>query len=148
MLKAISNSGGSGGGGGIQSINGDTTAAQTIVGGTDITANTVGGTTTITYTGSSGGGGIVRSISNASSTTSAGSTAGTDYVYICTGTFTITLPTAVSNSNLYTIKNAGSGTITVATTSAQTIDGVSTASLYDQYQSYSIISNNSNWSIV
>ena len=35
------------GGGGVSSINGDTTAAQLIVGGTGITVGTTGGTTTI-----------------------------------------------------------------------------------------------------
>jgi hypothetical protein len=42
--------GGSGGGGGIQSINGDTTAAQLIVGGTGISVATAAGTTTVTNT--------------------------------------------------------------------------------------------------
>lgn len=41
------------GGTGIQSINGDTTAAQLIVGAGTVTVATVGGTTTVTGTGSS-----------------------------------------------------------------------------------------------
>lgn len=48
-------SGGGGGTGNILSINGDTTAAQFIVGGTDIIVGTSGGITTIDYTGSGGG---------------------------------------------------------------------------------------------
>lgn len=44
----------SSGGGGITSINADTTAAQLIVGGTDISVSTVAGTTTISSTGGSG----------------------------------------------------------------------------------------------
>lgn len=44
--------GGGGGGGGIVSINGDTTAAQVIAGGTGISVATASGTTTITATGS------------------------------------------------------------------------------------------------
>ncbi len=97
---------------------------------------------------SGGGGGISRSINSVSGTTSAGSTANTDYVYLCSGTFTITLPTAVGNTNLYTIKNVGTGIITIATTSSQTIDGVTTQVLPTQYGSVGIVSDNSNWSLV
>jgi hypothetical protein len=98
----------------------------------------------------SGGGSstTTRSINSVSGTTSAGSTANTDYVYLCNGTFTITLPTAVGNTNRYTIKNIGTGTITVATTSSQTIDGVTTQVIGTQYLSLDFISNNSNWSII
>jgi hypothetical protein len=54
-----------------------------------------------------------------------------DYFIDCTsGTFTVTLPTAVGVSgNIYIVKNSGAGTITVATTSSQTIDGSSTKTL-------------------
>lgn len=45
---------GSGSGGGVASINGDTTSAQLIVGGTGISVATAAGTTTITNTGSAG----------------------------------------------------------------------------------------------
>ena len=106
------------------------------------------GTLTLTTTGSSGaatligntlnipqysGGssGITRSISTVSTNTSAGSTALTDYVYFVSGTTTLTLPTAVGNTNRYTVKNVGSGNVTIATTGGQTIDGGSTATLND-----------------
>ena len=46
---------GSGGGSGITSINGDTTTAQTIVGGTNINVSSVGGTSTISAVGSAAG---------------------------------------------------------------------------------------------
>lgn len=99
-----------------------------------------------TLSASGGGGGITRSINNISGTTSAGSTSNTDYVYNATsGTFTITLPTAVSNTNLYVIKNSGTGIITVATTSSQTIDGVTTQVIPTQYSSISVVSDGSNW---
>jgi hypothetical protein len=50
---------------------------------------------------------------------------GTDDVVICTsGTFTVTLLTAVGRSGKrFTVKNLGTGVITMASTSAQTIDG-------------------------
>jgi hypothetical protein len=47
--SSVGGSGG-GGGGGIDSINGDTTSAQVIAGGTGISVSTSGGTTTITNT--------------------------------------------------------------------------------------------------
>lgn len=71
-----------------------------------------------------------------------------DYFIDCTSnSFTVTLPTAVGNAGqIYIIKNSGSGTITVDTTSSQTLDGQSTITL-SQYNSITVESNNSNWSI-
>lgn len=91
-------------------------------------------------------GGINRSISSISSPATAGATAKTDYVYFVSGTTTLTLPTAVSNTNRYSVTNSGSNTVTVATTSAQTINGSTTITLIPG-QSVDLISNNANWSI-
>jgi len=96
----------------------------------------------------SGGGGMNRSINSISADTTAGATAATDYIYLVTGTHTLTLPTAVGNTNLYTVKNVGTGTVTIATTSAQTIDGSSSASLAVQYTSLDLISDGSNWNVI
>ena len=100
---------------------------------------------TITATGS--GSGITRVITSVAVDTAAGSTAGVDYVYLVSGTTTITLPTAVGNENLYTIKNVGVGVVTVATTLAQTIDGDTTITMPVQYTSVDIVSDTANWSI-
>lgn len=94
------------------------------------------------------GTGITRSVFSVSSDTTAGSAASTDYVYLVTGSKTITLPTAVGNTNRYTVKNVGSGTVTVATTSAQTIDDSSSASLPVRYTSIDLISDGSNWNVI
>lgn len=77
----------------------------------------------------------------------AGSVIGTDYIFLCTGTCTITLPTAVNNFNKYTVKNA-SGSDTINTTSLQTIDGSTSIQLLVQNQSVDLISNGSNWQII
>ncbi|HSX05664.1 MAG TPA: hypothetical protein VLF69_04305 [Candidatus Saccharimonadales bacterium] len=63
---------------------------------------------------------------------------------------TITLPTAVGNTNLYRIKKIDSSTnfVTIATSSAQTIDGGATAVVKVQYVSVSLVSDGSNWSII
>lgn len=101
----------------------------------------------VTITSSGSGGGSVRSINSISSPTTAGSTAGTDYVYLVSGTTTLTLPTAVGNSNLYNIKNVGTNTVTIATTSAQTIDGSTSITLPVQYTAVYLISDTANWNI-
>jgi hypothetical protein len=93
-----------------------------------------------------GGSGITRSINNISGNTTAGATAATDYVYFCSGTFTLTLPTCVSNTNRYTVKCI-SGTLTIACNGAETIDGTATISVAVE-DSVDIISNNTEWKIV
>lgn len=92
-----------------------------------------------------GGGGVSRSINNITSNTTAGAAANTDYVYFCNGTFTLNLPTAVGNTNRYTVANQGSGTITL-TSAGGAING--NQPLNQQYQSYDLISDGTNWNIV
>ena len=71
-----------------------------------------------------------------------------DYLIDVTGnTVTVTLPTAVGvNGQNYVIKNRGTGVVTVATTSSQTIDGANTKSLNNN-DSIEVISDGSNWII-
>jgi hypothetical protein len=99
------------------------------------------------YSGGSGGSGITRSIASVSTATTAGATAATDYVYLVSGITTLTLPTAVSNLNKYTVKNTGSNAVTVATTSSQQIDGTTTITL-NPLDSVDLISNGTNWYII
>ena len=92
-------------------------------------------------------GGSVRSINSVSTSQGLGNAVGTDYVYLCTGTIVLTLPTATLNSCLYTIKNVGTGVVTVDTTSSQTIDGDLTIIMPVRYTSVDIISDTANWNI-
>jgi len=96
------------------------------------------------------GSGISRSIFTITGSTTAGSNASTDYVYNgnTSGNITLTMPTAASNTNRYTIKNSNTGILTVSTTSSQTIDGVTAYYLNKQYQAIDLLSNNSNWFVV
>ncbi len=68
------------------------------------------------------------------------------------GAFVITLPTAVSNGFRVVIKKIGSDAnlVTVATTSAQTIDGFASGvlTLSCPMDSVELISNGTNWSVV
>lgn len=102
---------------------------------------------TISATGGGGGAGITRSINSVSTPTAAGNSSSVDYVYLVSGTTTITLPDAAGNTNLYTVKNVGSGVVTVDTTSSQTIDGSLTITLPVQYTSVDIESDTANWNI-
>lgn len=102
---------------------------------------------TISATGGSGSG-IVRSVNSIAGDTTAGSAATTDYVYLVSGTVNLTLPTSVGNSNLYTIKNIGAGTVTITPQGGELIDGQANLQLPVQFTSVDLISNNSgNWDI-
>jgi hypothetical protein len=95
------------------------------------------------------GTGITRGIYSVSTNTAAGSGANVDYVYLVSGTTTITLPTAVGNTNRYTIKNTGTNTVSIATTSSQTIDGSSSPiTINVQYVSLDFVSDGANWNII
>lgn len=89
---------------------------------------------------------IARSINSISTPTTAQATNGYDYIYYVSGTTTLTLPTAVQNSNLYTVKNTGSNTVTVNTTSSQTIDGSLSITLIPN-QSVNLLSDIANWRV-
>lgn len=67
------------------------------------------------------------------------------------GAFTITLPTAVGKTGQsFTIKrtNSGSNLVTVATTSSQTIDGVTTWPLTSQNATITVVSDGANWQLL
>ena len=99
---------------------------------------------TIAATGSSG---ITRTIESTSVSSTVGAVATTDYVVLCTDGVKITLPTAVSNTNQYTIKNVAASSVLIATTGGETIDGDTTIIMPVQYTAVELISNNSNWQI-
>lgn len=68
-----------------------------------------------------------------------------------TGNISITLPTSVGASGrIYTIKKVDStaNVVTVATTSAQTIDGQASKALSIQYDGIQVQSDNANWVII
>ena len=132
---------------GVLSFNG-LTGAINLAAGSNITITPSGLTLTIASTG--GGAGFTRSINVITSSTTAGGTASVDYVYIgnTSGNINLTLPTAVSNANRYTVKNSNIGILTVLTTSSQTIDGVTGYNLSKQFQAIDLLSDNSNWVVV
>jgi len=96
---------------------------------------------------SSGGTGSSRSISTLAVSSVLGEAAGTDYVYIASQGVKLDLPTAVGNTNLYTIKNAAASSVMVAADGAETIDGDSEIILQTQYTAVDLISDDSAWHI-
>ena len=77
----------------------------------------------------------------------------TDYTIDCTsGTFTVTLPTAVgSPGRVYIITNSGAGTITIATTSSQTFTNITatpTTLTMAALGTYQVQSTGANWVVV
>lgn len=72
-----------------------------------------------------------------------------DELCLVTGTTTITLPTAVGRTGkVYAVKRIGTGTVTIATTSSQTIDGDASFSLTVQYDCLAVVSDGANWIVV
>lgn len=66
------------------------------------------------------------------------------------GGITLTLPTAVGiTGRPYHIKrvDAAAGNVTIATTSSQTIDGLTTYTLVNQWQYVEVYSDGANWQI-
>lgn len=120
--------------------------------GTNVTITYATNNTTkkvdVTLSASGGGGGTVRSITSISANTVAGNTPGTDYVFICSGTINLTLPTASANQNQYTVKNAGTGVITILPNGADTLDNDVSIIMPVRYTSVDLISDTvSNWNI-
>ena len=67
----------------------------------------------------------------------------------CTAnSFTVTLPTAVGQTNDIVVKNSGSGTITINCTGVQTIDGDTSAELTSQWESLTFRSTGTNWILI
>jgi len=101
----------------------------------------------LTFAAGGGGGGITRSINVISTTTTGAAVALTDYVYLMSGTFTYTQPTAVGNTNRYTLKNTSTGIITVVFTGIQTGDGSTTITL-NANEAIDLISDNTNYNVI
>lgn len=73
----------------------------------------------------------------------------TEYIYLIQNPVTLTLLTAIGNTNKYNIKNVSSGTVTIATYSSQTIDDTpSSIQLPVKYSSLTLVSNGTNWVII
>jgi len=107
----------------------------TLVAGSNITLTTNAGNNSVTITSSGGGGsvtGISRTTSIITANTTGGNTTGVDYVYLANAGLQFTLPTAIGNNNLYTVKNTAVSSVLIGVTAGQSIDGSSTVLLTQQ----------------
>jgi hypothetical protein len=115
----------------------------------------------VNASGSLGGGGgnisrptvtTVNSFVTNTYTISAPSSGSLEEIYLISNgstAVTINLPTAIGISGMkYQIKRMGTANVTIDGNSTETIDGLTTIILYNQYASITIISDNSNWIIV
>lgn len=102
--------------------------------------------TEITIAGTGGGsvGGTVRQIQTLSASSTIGTLTGTDQVYLCNAGIQVVLPTAVGDTNLYTIKNVSNSSILIVGTIDDDTNGVI---MPVKYTSVDIISNNTDWDI-
>lgn len=87
----------------------------------------------------------LRTIASVTSTVTLPATG--DYVAFIGASGVVTLPTAVGNKYQYTLKNVDTTNKTVSTTSSQTIDGSTTATLPPNW-SINVISDGANWRVV
>lgn len=101
----------------------------------------------LTIASSGSGSGITREVNTTSVSSVIGSVAGIDYVTVASAGVALTLPTAVGNDNLYTIKNTAASSVLVVTAGSETIDGNSDITLATQFTAVDLISDGSNWHI-
>ena len=90
---------------------------------------------------------IQRDVSTVTSTTTLGSSSATDYLVLVGAGGAPTLPTAVGNTNRYTVKNTDTTNKTVLTTASQTIDGLATL-VVKTGEAFDLVSDGANWRIV
>lgn len=113
-----------------------------------VSGNVVGTTDTQTLANKT----VLHAVNSYSANHTAGATEEFILASASGGSITITLPTAVGiTGQTYTIKRSDSttaNTVTVATTSSQTIDGATTYTrLWDIYTYIQVISDGANWAI-
>jgi hypothetical protein len=71
----------------------------------------------------------------------------TQDVVFASGTLTLTLPSARAWARSVSIKNIGTGSVTIQGPYAQTIDGASNLIINIQYTAYTLIPDGTNWLI-
>lgn len=118
---------------------------QTVAPGTSGNVLTSNGTTWVSAA-PTGGGGTSRSVTVVSGPVTLGATASVDYVAALGSGAVVTLPSAVGNTCRYTIKNTTTSSVSVSTTSSQTVDGGPL--VLGAWESVDLVSDGTNWMVV
>lgn len=129
----------------VSSGTADFITSLTTTGTTGASSVTAGVLNIPQYSTGGGSAGITRSISTVTSTLTGAAVALVDYVYFLSTGAVFTLPTAMSNTNAYMLKNITTSNMAVSTTSSQTIDGSSLT--LQPNATVTLISDNTNWQI-
>lgn len=88
-----------------------------------------------------------KSVVSLTSTATLAAVAGREYTYLLGTSAVPTLPTAVSNTSVYNVKNTTAAAISLATTSSQTIDAMPGPLLIHPQDCYTLMSDTANWVI-
>lgn len=107
---------------------------------------------TIGMGGAPGPAGATAVVSSRAATYAETAVSGTN-ISLCdatAGQIVITLPSAVANAGIFTIKkkDATANTLVITPTGGQKIDGGTTATIAYQYESITFISDGANWHIL
>lgn len=115
------------------------------LGNVDNTSDTNKPISTAVQTALDGKAGVA--LSTVTSVETIGNAAATHYIVLLGSGAVPTLPTAVSNASLYTIKNIYTAANTILTTSSQTIEG-QVGYVITANESITIVSDGTNWRII
>lgn len=88
------------------------------------------------------------SVVSVTGTSTLSAVANRHYIILLGSGAVATLPTAVSNTSLYHLKNVHTASLTVAVTSSQTIDGGTGSLTILPKQCFTLVSDGSNWVII
>lgn len=89
-----------------------------------------------------------KSVVPVTTTATLAAVAGREYVVLLGSGAVPTIPTAVSNTSMYHVKNTTAAAISLAATSSQTFDGMAGPLVIHPNDSYTLVSDNANWVII
>jgi hypothetical protein len=72
----------------------------------------------------------------------------TQELVLASGTIVLTLPTAATAKRAITVKNVGTGSITVKGPGSETIDGATQVDMNRQYEAQTFIPDGTNWLVI
>ena len=112
----------------------------------------VGGTQSIVNVTAGGGGTVAPNVVTTSAATYNATQTDGIQIILCDTTsnnVTVTLPSAVSNTAIFHIKKiASANSMIIDPSGTETIDGGTTVTVTEQFESLMLVSNNVNWNVI